>query len=121
MDSGMFEAVQRASAAALEGPQDGVAALRALYRRRRDLLVAGLRAIGLEASPPKGTIYLWVPVPQGHTSASFTDQILEQADVIVSPGAAYGPSGEGYVRFSLTLPDERLQEAVRRIEERVQL
>ena len=121
MDSGMFEAVQRASAAALEGPQDGVAALRALYQRRRDLLVAALRAIGLEASPPKGTVYLWVPVPEGHTSASFTDQILEQADVIVSPGAAYGPSGEGYVRFSLTLPDERLQEAVRRIEERVQL
>ncbi len=121
MDSGMFEAVQRASAAALEGPQDSVAALRALYQRRRDLLVAALRAIGLEASPPKGTIYLWVPVPDGHTSASFTDQILEQADVIVSPGAAYGPSGEGYVRFSLTLADQRLQEAVRRIEERVQL
>ena len=121
MDSGMFEAVQRASAAALEGPQDSVAALRALYQRRRDLLVAALRAIGLEASPPKGTIYLWVPVPEGHTSASFTDLILEQADVIVSPGVAYGPSGEGYVRFSLTLPDQRLQEAVRRIEERVQL
>jgi len=121
MDSGMFEAVQRASAAALDGPQDGVAALRALYQRRRDLLVGALRAIGLAASPPKGTIYLWVPVPTGHTSASFTAQILEQADVIVSPGAAYGPSGEGYVRFSLTLPDERLREAVRRIEERVEL
>jgi len=121
VDSGMFEAVQRASAAALDGPQDGVAALRALYQRRRDLLVHSLRAIGLAATPPKGTIYLWVPVPAGHTSASFTEQILEQADVIVSPGAAYGPSGEGYVRFSLTLPDERLREAVRRIEERVQL
>ncbi|HJW76577.1 MAG TPA: aminotransferase class I/II-fold pyridoxal phosphate-dependent enzyme, partial [Thermoleophilia bacterium] len=104
-----------------DGPQDGVAVLRATYQRRRDLLVEALRAIGLKADPPKGTIYLWVPVPEGHTSASFTEQILEQADVIVSPGAAYGPSGEGYVRLSLTLPDERLQEAVRRIEERVQL
>jgi LL-diaminopimelate aminotransferase len=121
MDSGMFEAVQRASAAALSGPQDGVAALRATYQRRRDRLVDALRAIGLPATPPKGTIYLWVAVPEGHTSASFTEQILEQADVIVSPGAAYGPSGEGYIRFSLTVPDERLEEAVRRIEERVQL
>jgi aspartate/methionine/tyrosine aminotransferase len=60
-----------------------------------------------------------VPVPAGHTSGSFADLVLEQADVIVSPGAAYGPSGEGYVRLSLTVPDERLEEAVRRIEERV--
>ena len=89
--------------------------------RRRDLLVDALRAIGLDARPPKGTIYLWVPVPEGHTSASFTEQVLSQADVIVSPGAAYGPSGEGYVRFSLTVPDERLEEAVHRIAERVRL
>jgi LL-diaminopimelate aminotransferase len=121
MDSGMFEAVQRASTAALSGPQDGVAILRATYQRRRDLLVEALRAIGLRATAPKGTIYLWVPVPEGQTSAGFTEQILEQADVIVSPGAAYGPSGEGYIRLSLTVPDERLEEAVRRIEERVQL
>jgi LL-diaminopimelate aminotransferase len=119
VDSGMFAAVQRASIAALEGPQDGLVALRQLYAQRRDLLVAALRDIGLQATPPKGTIYLWVPVPAGHTSASFTELVLEQADVIISPGAAYGPSGEGFVRFSLTVPDERLREAVRRIEERV--
>ena len=121
MDSGMFEAVQRASAAALNGPQDSVAQLRRLYARRRDLLVEALRAIGLRATPPKGAIYLWVPVPDEHTSASFTELVLEQADVIVSPGAAYGPSGEGYIRLSLTVPDERLAEAVRRIAERVRL
>ena len=92
-----------------------------IYQRRRDLLVAALRTVGMHVEPPKGTIYLWVPVPEGYTSASFTEQVLEQADVIVSPGAAYGPSGEGYVRFSLTVADARLQEAVRRIEERVRL
>lgn len=119
MDSGMFNAVQHAAAAALSGPQDSVKELCRVYQRRRDLLVGALRRIGLHATAPKGTIYLWVPVPEGHTSASFTELVLNQADVIISPGAAYGPSGEGYVRMSLTVPDARLEEAVARIEERV--
>lgn len=121
VDSGMFGAVQRAAVAALTGPQDCVRQMCATYARRRDLLVGALRGIGLEARPPKGTIYLWARVPEGHTSASFSEQVLEQADVVVSPGAAYGPSGEGYARFSLTVPDARLEEAVRRIAERVRL
>jgi len=121
MDSGMFTALQHASAVALNGPQDSVKALCDLYTRRRDLLVPALKRIGLKATPPKGSIYLWAPVPEGHTSGSFADLVLQQADVIVSPGAAYGPSGEGYARFSLTVPDERLQEAVQRIEDRVTL
>jgi len=121
MDSGMFTALQHASAVALNGPQDSVKALCDLYTRRRDLLVAALNRIGLKAAPPKGSIYLWAPVPEGHTSGSFADLVLAQADVIISPGAAYGPSGEGYARFSLTVPDERLQEAVQRIEDRVTL
>ena len=121
LDSGMFAAVQRAAAAALTGPQDCVREMCRVYERRRDLLVEALRSVGMQADPPKGTIYLWVRVPEGYTSASFTQQVLEQADVVVTPGAAYGPSGEGYVRLSLTVPDERLEEAVRRIEERVRL
>ena len=121
MDSGMFAAVQRASVAALTGSQQCVTDMCAIYQRRRDLLVEALRAIGMHVTPPKGTIYLWVPVPDGYTSASFTEQVLEQADVVVTPGAAYGAGGEGYVRLSLTVPDDRLQEAVRRIEERVRL
>ncbi len=121
LDSGMFAAVQRASAAALNGPQDCVRDMCRIYERRRDLLVEALRSVGMHVDPPKGTIYLWVPVPDGYTSASFTQQVLDQADVIVTPGAAYGPCGEGYVRLSLTVPDERLREAVRRIEERVRL
>jgi LL-diaminopimelate aminotransferase len=121
LDSGMFAAVQRAAAAALTGPQDCVRDMCRVYERRRDLLVKALRSVGMKADPPKGTIYLWVRVPEGYTSASFTQQVLEQADVVVTPGAAYGPSGEGYVRLSLTVPDERLEEAVRRIEERIRL
>ena len=121
MDSGMFGAVQRAATAALNGSQDCVRDMCVTYRRRRDLLVEALRGIGMQAPTPKGTIYLWVPVPEGHTSASFTELVMNQADVIISPGAAYGPSGEGYVRFSLTVPDARLEEAVRRIAERVRL
>jgi LL-diaminopimelate aminotransferase len=121
LDSGMFAAVQRAAAAALSGPQDCVREMCRIYEGRRDLLVHALRAVGMEVEAPKGTIYLWVRVPGGHTSASFTQQVLDQADVVVTPGAAYGPSGEGYVRLSLTVPDARLREAVTRIEERVRL
>jgi len=121
MDSGMFAAVQQASIEALNGSQDSVKAMCSLYQGRRDILVEALCAIGLEAKAPKGTIYLWVPVPKGHTSVSFAELVLDEADVIVSPGSAYGPNGEGYVRFSLTVPDERLREAVARIEERVKL
>jgi len=121
IDSGMFAAVQRAGVAALSGSQQCVRDMCKVYERRRDLLVHALRSVGIEATPPKGTIYLWVAVPDGYTSASFTQQVLEQADVVITPGAAYGPSGEGYVRLSLTVPDERLKEAVQRIEERVRL
>ncbi len=121
LDSGMFGAVQHAAAAALTGPQDSVAELCRLYAHRRDLLVAALRETGMRLDAPKGTIYLWAPVPDGHTSGSFAELVLDQADVIVSPGAAYGPSGEGYVRFSLTVPDDRLRAAVERIAQRVRL
>jgi LL-diaminopimelate aminotransferase len=119
MDSGMPAAVQRAAAAALTSSQECVREMCRTYQRRRDALVEALAGLGLTVTAPKGTIYLWVVVPDGHTSASFTELMLDQADIVVTPGAAYGASGEGYVRLSLTLSDERLQEAVRRIEERV--
>jgi LL-diaminopimelate aminotransferase len=121
MDSGMFAAVQRAGVAALSGSQECVREMCRVYQRRRDLLVEALRTIGMQVEPPKGTIYLWAPVPDGFTSASFTEQVLDQADVVITPGAAYGARGEGYVRLSLTVPDERLSEAVQRIEERVRI
>lgn len=115
LDSGMFEAVQEASVAALRSDQSSVAEMCAIYLRRRDRLVGALQAIGLDVSPPKGTIYLWARVPDGETSASFTEKMLEEAAVVVTPGAAYGAAGEGFVRMSLTVPDARLEEAADRI------
>jgi LL-diaminopimelate aminotransferase len=116
LDSGMFEALQRVAATALTELRDFPREMSAVYERRRDLVVDALRAIGLDATPPRATPYVWVRVPEGYTSASFTDLVLEEAAVVVSPGPAYGPSGEGFVRLSLTVGDERLAEAVRRIE-----
>ncbi len=115
IDSGMFEAVQEASVAALLSDQSTVAQMCEIYRRRRDVLVDALRALGLEVNAPKGTIYLWTRVPQGESSGSFAERLLEDTGVVISPGAAYGPSGEGFVRMSLTVPDERLNEAAERI------
>jgi LL-diaminopimelate aminotransferase len=88
-----------------------------LYRRRRDLVVGALRKIGVEVRPPKGTIYIWAPVPPGFESAAaYCEHVLEEAAVVLSPGGAYGPNGEGFFRISLTTPDERLLEAVDRLE-----
>lgn len=116
IDSGVFTAVQDAAIEALTGPQDSIDELSALYQRRRDLVMPALTKIGLHAETPKATIYVWAKVPEGHTSASFATLVLEEANVIVAPGNAYGPSGEGYIRISLTTPDERLEEAISRIE-----
>ena len=116
LDSGMFEAVQRATVAALTKARDFPREMSAVYERRRDLVAEALDAIGLEVDPPKATPYFWVHVPEGHTSTSFTELVLEEAAVIVSPGPSFGPSGEGFVRLSLTVADERLEEAARRIE-----
>jgi LL-diaminopimelate aminotransferase len=115
VDSGLFEAVQLAGAAALRGPRGAVEEMCRIYERRRDLVVGALRDIGVEVEAPKGTIYIWAPVPSGHTSASFAEMVLEEAAVVVSPGSMYGPSGEGFFRISLTTPDELLTEAVQRL------
>jgi LL-diaminopimelate aminotransferase len=115
VDSGLFEAVQLAGAAALTGPREPIEAMNEVYARRRDLVVSALAAIGVELSAPRGTIYVWAPVPEGHSSASFAELVLEEAAVVVSPGSMYGPSGEGFFRIALTTPDERLAEAVERL------
>jgi LL-diaminopimelate aminotransferase len=117
IDSGLFEAVQLAGAAALEPALDAdVAEMNAIYLRRRDLVCDGLASIGVEVTPPRGTIYVWAPVPAGFaTAAEYAEHVLEQAAVVISPGGAYGPNGEGFFRISLTTPDERLVEAVQRL------
>jgi LL-diaminopimelate aminotransferase len=115
VDSGLFEAIQLAGVAALSGPQDSAREMAALYDGRRDVVLGALSAIGIDIEPPKGTIYIWAPVPAGQTSAAFAEEILERAAVVVSPGSAYGPNGEGFFRISLTVPDDRLLEAVERM------
>jgi LL-diaminopimelate aminotransferase len=113
IDSGVFEAVQLAAAAALDaGPP---AQMPEIYQRRRDLVCDALEEIGVDVTRPKGTIYVWAPVPEGHTSASYCELVLEESGVVVSPGGSYGPNGEGFFRISLTVPDERLAEAMERL------
>jgi LL-diaminopimelate aminotransferase len=114
IDSGMFEAVQMAAAKALEH-SEVTRETSAIYQRRRDLVCDALTAIGVDVTPPKGTIYIWAPVPDGHTSATYCELVLEESGVVLSPGGAYGPNGEGFFRISLTVPDERLSEAVDRL------
>jgi len=109
--------VQAAGVAALEGPQEPLERMNELYARRRDLVVGTLRDIGVDVKPPRGTIYVWAPVPEGQSSSSFAELVLEEAGVVVSPGSMYGPSGEGFFRISLTTPDERLSEALERMRE----
>ncbi|MFN2593872.1 MAG: LL-diaminopimelate aminotransferase [Actinomycetota bacterium] len=115
IDSGIFDALQRAGIAALEGPQEPLAAAVETYRHRRDLLCDGLKSLGIAVEPPRGSIYLWAPVPDGYTSESFATFLLDRAAIVVAPGNGYGPSGEGFVRFSLTLADDRLEEGVERL------
>jgi LL-diaminopimelate aminotransferase len=119
IDSGLFDAVQLAGAAAL-APEvdDEVRKMNAVYARRRDLVCDALAQAGVHVTPPKGTIYVWAPIPEGFSSAAaYCEHVLEQAAVVISPGGAYGRSGEGFFRISLTTPDERLLEAVQRIRE----
>jgi LL-diaminopimelate aminotransferase len=117
IDSGNFDAVQLAGVAALSPDGDAeVASMSELYRLRRDLVVEALRRIGVDVTPPKATIYIWAPVPEGfESSAAYCEHVLEEAAVVVSPGGAYGPNGEGFFRISLTAPDDQLHEAVERL------
>jgi LL-diaminopimelate aminotransferase len=117
IDSGLFDAVQLAGAAALAPELDAdVQAMNAVYQRRRDLVCDALKQAGVEVVPPKGTIYIWAPVPAGFGSAAaYCELVLERAAVVISPGGAYGRSGEGFFRISLTTPDDQLVEAVERL------
>ena len=117
VDTGLFEAVQLAGVAALAPAVDSLKTdMNAIYQRRRDLVCAALAEIGVNVTPPRGTIYIWAPIPDGFESAAaYCEYVLEEAAVVISPGGAYGASGEGYFRISLTTPDDRLTEAVERL------
>jgi LL-diaminopimelate aminotransferase len=115
VDSGVFQAVQEAAIAGLTGGEETLREYCAIYKERRDLMVEGVRALGLACDVPRATFYIWAQVPKGYTSVSFTERVLKETGVVITPGSGFGKGGEGYVRFSLTVPSERLREAVERI------
>ena len=112
VDSGVFNAVQRAAITALSGPQDCVKNACAIYQERRDVLVAGLRSLGFDLMAPKATFYVWLPVQD---CMAFTAKLLSEAGIVATPGVGFGSSGEGYVRFALTRPVTRINEAIERM------
>ncbi len=115
IDSGAFNAIQMAGIAALEGNQACVKEMQQTYQERRDLLIAGLRGVGLKPTVPKATFYVWCPVPQGYTSSEFTSLLLKECGIVTTPGSGFGVPGEGFVRMALTVGKERIGEAVARI------
>jgi LL-diaminopimelate aminotransferase len=115
IDSGAFKAIQRAGIEALTGPQGCIDEHNKIFGERRNVLYDGLVSLGWKFEKPKATFYMWVPVPKGETSASFAEKLLERCGILVVPGNGYGPSGEGYVRFAVTLPKERIAEAIKRM------
>jgi LL-diaminopimelate aminotransferase len=116
LDSGIPNAIQRMAIAALEGPQDCIAEHNRVYQRRRDKLVEALRGIGLRVTPPKASLYVWAGLPGGMKSVEFAERVLDQTGVVVTPGVGYGRNGEGYVRLSVSVADERLDEGIRRLQ-----
>jgi LL-diaminopimelate aminotransferase len=115
IDSGVFDAVQKAGIAALTSSQKCVSDMNQVYKERRDALIEGLASVGLDVRSPKATFYVWAPVPKGYTSVKFAQLLLEQAGIVATPGVGFGSSGEGYVRFALTKEVDRIKEAVGRI------
>jgi LL-diaminopimelate aminotransferase len=115
IDSGAFDAVQLAGIAALKYSAPEVKRMCAVYQERRDILVAGLKAAGLDLTPPQATFYVWAPCPPGYSSSQFTMKLLNEIGVVSTPGSGFGQAGEGYVRFALTVDKSRLQEAVSRL------
>ncbi len=116
IDTDIFRAVQLAAVAAFKGPRDNIDHCNKLYIERRDVAVSAFRKLGWQLEPNKATFYMWLPTPKGMTSAEFSTVMLEQAGVVVPPGTAYGPHGEGFFRVSLCTDKSRLQEAFDRMQ-----
>jgi LL-diaminopimelate aminotransferase len=115
-DSGVFKAIQHASAVGLAQSEELTKDLNRIYSRRRDIFVEGLNRMGWSFPKNEATFYLWVPVPTGMTSVEFVNLLLEKCGVVVPPGIGYGPEGEGFFRVALTVSEERLKEVLDRME-----
>ena len=115
IDSGLSQAIQEMGMEALALSKDWITENNNIYKNRRDKVVATLQEIGLDAKAPSATLYIWTKVPDGHTSASFTEKLLEEVNVVVTPGSGYGTAGEGYIRLSLTIPDDQIDEGLNRL------
>ena len=115
LDSGIPQAIQYAAINALRGSQEHITEHNAIFQRRRDKLIKVLDEIGLKARMPKATFYIWANVPQGYTSMEFTKKLLDEAGIAVTPGSGYGKLGEGYIRLSLTISDDRLEQGIVRL------
>ncbi|MFF2291054.1 LL-diaminopimelate aminotransferase [Peribacillus butanolivorans] len=119
MDTSQFLPIQKAAATALVSEQYCVEEYNQIYRERMEGMLAALREIGIESDTPKGSFFIWASVPEGYTSSEFATKVLEEAGVIVTPGVAFGEYGEGYFRISLSVPTERLYEAIHRIKTKI--
>ncbi len=117
LDSGVPNAIQYMGMEAMEMSQDAIDERNAIYEHRRDRVVQTLRDIGLDAIPPKASLYVWTRIPEGFTSAEFTALLLDEADIVVTPGNGYGEYGEGYIRLSLTINDEDMEKGLARLSE----
>ena len=115
IDSGIFTAIQLAGIAALEGPQQYVSDMCRLYQERRDCLVSGLNALGWKINKPKATFYIWIKIPVKSKSIDFAALLLDKADIVATPGVGFGKYGEGYIRMALTVPKERMVQALERL------
>ena len=115
LDSGIPQAIQEMAIEALSGSQKPIAENNAIYQRRRDKLVDVLTKMGLRVTPPKACLYIWARVPEGYTSAGFAQSLLEDLTIVVTPGSSYGQYGEGYIRLSLTTPDDQVDKGVERL------
>ncbi len=115
LDSGIPQAIQEMAMEALLGPQDPIQENNDIYQRRRDKVVAVLDRIGLRVIPPQASLYVWARVPEGFTSAEFAQRLLEETSIVVTPGSSYGQYGEGYIRLSLTTPDQQVDKGVGRL------
>jgi LL-diaminopimelate aminotransferase len=115
-DSGVFKAIQHASAVGLSQSAALTKDLNTIYSRRRDIMVEGLKKLGWPVKPNEATFYMWLPVPAGMTSVEFVGIMLEKCGVVVPPGTGYGSKGEGFFRIALTVPDDRLKEVLSRME-----